>query len=94
VLAPFGRLVNIGGLSGDTAVFSSAVLRSRSASMLGYTNALLPAEQRRTALDAVFAHAAAGRLTLAHEVLPLAEAATAWRRQATGQAGGRLVLTP
>jgi NADPH:quinone reductase-like Zn-dependent oxidoreductase len=94
VLAPFGRLVNIGGLSGDTAVFSSAVLRSRSASVLGYTNALLSAEQRRTALDAVFAHAAAGRLALAHEVLPLAEAATAWRRQATGQAGVRLVLTP
>jgi NADPH:quinone reductase-like Zn-dependent oxidoreductase len=94
VLAPFGRLVNIGGLSGDTAVFSSAVLRSRSASVLGYTNALLGAQQRRTALDAVFAHAAAGRLAVAHEVLPLAEAAAAWRRQATGQAGGRLVLTP
>jgi NADPH:quinone reductase-like Zn-dependent oxidoreductase len=94
VLAPFGRLVNIGGLSGDTAVLSSAVLRSRSASVLGYTNALLTAAQRRTALDAVFAHAAAGRLGLAHQVLPLAEAATAWRRQATGRAGVRLVLTP
>lgn len=94
VLAPFGRLVNLGGLSGDTAVFSSAVLRSRSAAVLGYTNALLTADQRRAALDAVFAHAAAGRLDLAHEILPLAEAATAWRRQATGQAGVRLVLTP
>jgi NADPH:quinone reductase-like Zn-dependent oxidoreductase len=94
VLAPFGRLVNIGGLSGDTAVFSSAVLRSRSASVLGHTNALLTPEQRRTALDAVFTRAAAGRLALAHEVLPLAEAATAWRRQATGSAGVRLVLTP
>ena len=93
-LAPFGRLVNIGGLSGDTAVFSSAVLRSRSASLLGHTNALLTAEQRRTALDAVFAHAAAGRLAVAHEVLPLAEVTTAWRRQATGSPGGRLVLTP
>jgi NADPH:quinone reductase-like Zn-dependent oxidoreductase len=94
VLAPFGRLVNIGGLAGDTAEFSSAVLRSRSASVLGYTNALLTADQRRAALDAVFAHAAAGRLHLAHEVLPLAEAADAWRRQASGEAGVRLVLTP
>jgi len=94
VLAPFGRLVNIGGLSGDTAEFSSAVLRSRTASVLGYTNALLTADQRRDALDAVFAHAAAGRIAVAHEVLPLAEAADAWRRQATGNAGVRLVLTP
>jgi len=94
VLAPFGRLVNIGGLSGDSAEFSSAVLRSRTASVLGYTNALLTADQRRAALDAVFAHAAAGRLAVAHEVLPLAEVAAAWRRQASGQAGVRLVLTP
>jgi hypothetical protein len=93
-LAPFGRLVNLGGLAGDTAEFSSAVLRSRTASVLGYTNALLAADQRRSALDAVFGHAAAGRLTVAHEVLPLADAANAWRRQAAGQAGVRLVLTP
>jgi len=94
VLAPFGRLVNIGGLSGDTAEFSSAVLRSRTASVLGYTNALLTAGQRQAALDAVFTYAAAGRLTVGHEVLPLAEAADAWRRQATGDAGVRLVLVP
>jgi NADPH:quinone reductase-like Zn-dependent oxidoreductase len=93
-LAPFGRLVNIGGLSGDNAEFSSAVLRSRTASVLGYTNALLTTDQRRGALDAVFGHAAAGRLTVAHDVLPLADVATAWARQASGDAGGRLVLTP
>jgi NADPH:quinone reductase-like Zn-dependent oxidoreductase len=94
VLAPFGRLVNIGGLAGDTAEFSSAVLRSRSASVLGYTNALLTADQRRSALHAVLPHAAAGRLAVAHEVVPLADVAAAWRRQATGDAGVRLVLTP
>lgn len=93
-LAPFGRLVNIGALSGDTAEFSSAVLRSRTASVLGYTNALLTRDQRRAALDVVFAHAAAGRLAVAHEVVPLADAADAWRRQASGQAGLRLVLRP
>jgi NADPH:quinone reductase-like Zn-dependent oxidoreductase len=93
-LAPFGRLVNIGGLSGDNAEFSSAVLRSRTASVLGYTNALLTADQRRGALDAVFGQAAAGRLTVAHDVLPLADVATAWARQASGDAGARLVLMP
>ena len=43
---------------------------------------------------AVAEHAAAGRIAVAHEVLPLAEARTAWTRQATGDAGVRLVLTP
>jgi NADPH:quinone reductase-like Zn-dependent oxidoreductase len=94
VMAPFGRLVNIGGLASDNAEFSSAVLRSRSAAVLGYTNALLSADQRRAALDAVFTHAAAGRLTVRHEVLPLAEVGDAWRRQAAGTGGVRLVLTP
>jgi NADPH:quinone reductase-like Zn-dependent oxidoreductase len=94
VLADRGRLVNLGGASGDAAVFSSAVLRSRTAEVLGYTNAALTPDQRRQALEAVFAHAGDGRLSVAHDVVPLAEAADAWRRQAAGQAPVRLVLTP
>jgi NADPH:quinone reductase-like Zn-dependent oxidoreductase len=94
VLAPFGRLVNVGGASGDTAEFSSAVVRSRTASVLGYTNALLTPDQRRAALTAVFEHAAGGRISVAHEVVPLAEVGDAWRRQAAGQARVRLVLMP
>jgi NADPH:quinone reductase-like Zn-dependent oxidoreductase len=93
-LADRGRLVNLGGASGDLAEFSSAVLRSRSIDVLGYTNNALRPDQRRQALEAVFRHAAAGRLAVAHEQLPLAQAAAAWRRQATGEAGARLVLTP
>ena len=94
VLAAGGRLVNLGGASGDTAEFSSAVLRSRSAEVLGYTNNSLTPEQRAAALTAIAGHAAAGRLAVAAEVLPLAAAADAWRRQAAGDAGLRLVLTP
>jgi NADPH:quinone reductase-like Zn-dependent oxidoreductase len=92
VLADRGRLVNLGGASGDVAEFSSAVLRSRTAEVLGYTNAALTPVQRRQALQSVFAHA--GRLSVAHEQIPLAEATSAWRRQAAGQAAVRLVLTP
>ena len=94
VLAPGGRLVNLGGASGDVAEFSSAVLRSRSAEVLGYTNATLSPDRRREALEAVFAHAADGRLAVAAEVVPLADVAAAWQRQAGGQAPARLVLTP
>jgi NADPH:quinone reductase-like Zn-dependent oxidoreductase len=94
VLATCGRLVNIGGMGGDSASFSSSVLRGRTASVLGYTNNNITPEQRREALTAVTTHAAAGRLTLAAETLPLADIGEAWRRQATGDAGVRFVLLP
>lgn len=93
VLATGGRLVNIGGASGDEATFSSAVLRGRGAEILGYTNNSLTAEQRRDALEAVLVHAASGRLAVTHETQPLHSVADAWRRQATGDVSGRLVLT-
>jgi NADPH:quinone reductase-like Zn-dependent oxidoreductase len=94
VLAEGGRLVNLGGESGDVAQFSSAVLRSRSLQVLGYTNNALTPAERAAALTAVAGHAAEGRLGVAHEALPLAEANAAWTRQAEGRAGVRLVLTP
>nr|WP_238351204.1 zinc-binding dehydrogenase [Kribbella shirazensis] len=93
VLAPGGRLVNLGGSSGDEAVFSSSVLRSKSASVLGYTNNFLTAEQRRDALTAVLRHAAAGAIAVTHETVALADIADAWQRQSTNATSGRLVLT-
>jgi NADPH:quinone reductase-like Zn-dependent oxidoreductase len=93
LLAPGGRLVNLGGASGDEATFSSSVLRGRSANILGYTNNSLTPEQRAEALTAVLRHAAAGRITVAHETVGLPDVATAWQRQAAGQIAGRLVLT-
>jgi NADPH:quinone reductase-like Zn-dependent oxidoreductase len=94
VLGERGRLVNLGGASGDVAEFSSAVLRSRSIDVLGYTNNALTPEERAEALTAVAEHAARGELAVAHEVLPLRQVTEAWQRQASGQAGVRLVLTP
>jgi len=91
VLAAGGRLVNLGGASGDTAQFSSSVLRSRSAEVLGYTNNALTPAQRAAALDTVLGHAAAGRLGVAHDVLPMSRVAEAWAR--TAQGGTRQVLT-
>jgi NADPH:quinone reductase-like Zn-dependent oxidoreductase len=92
VLAPGGRLVNLGGASGDTAEFSSAVLRGRSADVLGYTNNALTPAQRAGALQAVLGHAAAGRLAVEHEVLSMSRVAEAWKRSAAG--GTRQVLVP
>lgn len=93
VLAPGGRLVNLGGASGDVAEFSSAVLRSRSAEVLGYTNNALTPEQRRTAVAEVARALAAGALAVAHERVPFEAVSEAWRRQVSDP-GVRLVLTP
>lgn len=94
VLAPGGRIVNIGGASGDVAELSSAVIRSRSADLLGYTNNSLSSEQRRDAIQAIAGHAAAGRMRVEHEPMQLADVAEAWTRQASGNLEGRIVLTP
>jgi NADPH:quinone reductase-like Zn-dependent oxidoreductase len=93
VLAPGGRLVNLGGASGDVAEFSSAILRSRSAAVLGYTNNALTPDQKRTAVTEVAGALAAGRLAVAHERIPMEAVSEAWRRQVSDP-GVRLVLTP
>jgi NADPH:quinone reductase-like Zn-dependent oxidoreductase len=94
VLAPLGRLVNLGGAAGDEAVFSSAVLRSRSVSVLGYTNNSLSAAQRADAIEAVLAHAAAGRIGVQYAERPLTDVEDAWRHETTGGSGLRCVLLP
>ncbi|HEX4685639.1 MAG TPA: zinc-binding alcohol dehydrogenase family protein [Nocardioides sp.] len=93
-LAEFGRLVNLGGAGSDLATYSSAVLRSRSAAVLGYTNNALTADQRRDAITQVLGHAAAGRIRIQYDVRPLAEVEQAWSMIAAGQAQGRTVLVP
>jgi NADPH:quinone reductase len=87
-LRPGGRLVNLGSAAGDVCPVSSAVLRSRSLHIHGYTNNELSTDQRRDALLTVVAHAMAGALTVDYERVPLGEAGDAWTRR------GRLVLVP
>jgi NADPH:quinone reductase-like Zn-dependent oxidoreductase len=94
VLGPGGRLVNLGGASGDEAVFSSSVLRSRSANVLGYTNNALTRDQRRDALTAVLRHASAGRISMSVDSRPLEAAEESWRRHDGGESSSRLVLLP
>ena len=62
--------------------------------LLGYTNAEPSVERRTAAMAGVAAEAVAGRLAVAHETVPLADAAAAWRRQAEGATAGRIVLVP
>jgi NADPH:quinone reductase-like Zn-dependent oxidoreductase len=90
-LAHWGRLVNIGGAAGDLAEFSSAVIRGRTISVLGYTNNAISSEQRAEALTQVLALAARGEVSVEHRVLPLADCDQAW--VLAGRSGPRIVLT-
>ena len=92
VMATGGRLVNLGGSAGDDSTFSSAVVRSRSLAILGYTNNTITVAQRADAIASIATHAAAGRLVVAHTSAPLTEADAAWRW--TGRSGTRSVLRP
>ncbi|MER7889982.1 zinc-binding alcohol dehydrogenase family protein [Micromonospora sp. NPDC094482] len=92
VLRPGGRLVNLGSSAGAIAPIESATLRSGSLRLIGYTNNALSGEQRAAALGVVAGHAAAGRLTVDHEIVPFTSVADAWARQAAGTAAGRIVL--
>lgn len=91
VLAPGGRLVNLGGSASDSATFSSAGLRGTGLSLLGYTNNALTPGQRAEALRSVVALAGEGRIGVAHDVRPLSSVGDAW-----GAVGGgvRQVLVP
>jgi NADPH:quinone reductase-like Zn-dependent oxidoreductase len=93
-LRPGGRLVNLGSSAGETCPIDSSTLRSRLLSILGYTNNELTREQRAAAVTAIADHVTRGALTVAHEVVPLVDAAAAWQRQAEGRAAGRIVLRP
>ena len=88
-LGPHGRLVNLGSSAAETAPLDSATLRSRSLQVLGYTNNELTSAQRADALAYVVDEVLAGRLTVAHQRVPLAGVTDAWNRT-----GDRVVLTP
>jgi NADPH:quinone reductase-like Zn-dependent oxidoreductase len=92
VLRPGGRLVNLGSSAGATAPIESAVLRGGSQHIIGYTNNALSVTERASSLAVVAGHAATGRLTVDHEVVPFETVADAWTRQASGEARGRIVL--
>ena len=94
VLATGGRLVNLGSAAGPSLSVDSAALRSRSAAVLGYTNTSLTDARRREVFGTVLAHAAAGRLEVTHDVVPLESAPAAWDNAARGTASGRVVVTP
>ena len=82
-MSPFGRFVQLGASAGAEAVVKSGVVRGRYLSILGHSNFSLPWEELAAAYRALIDYAAAGKLTVEVEVLPLEAAAEAWKLQAT-----------
>jgi NADPH:quinone reductase len=92
LLAPGARFVNLGSSAGQSATFASALIRSRSATILGYTNNEVDTGQKGDALVTLLHHVAAGRLTVSHEIVSLDQLPDAWERQAQGLADRRIVV--
>lgn len=92
-LAVDGRHVQLGQSAGAEATLVSAPLRGRHLSVLGYMNYLVPLDVRRDAYRALAEHAAAGRLAVEVERIPLAQVADAWER-VQRSAHRKLVLIP
>jgi NADPH:quinone reductase-like Zn-dependent oxidoreductase len=84
-----GRLVNLGSSAGETAPIDSSTLCSRQLQIRGYTNTELSNGQRRDALIHVVSEIVAGRLSVEHVRVALADVADAWHRT-----GPRVVLVP
>src|SRR5437868_6120850 len=92
-LSPQGRFVQIGQSAGAEASVKSGTIRGRYLSVLGYTSFLVPWEEQAAAYRTLAEHAAAGRIKVEFEVLPLEAAPEAWKRQAASP-HRKLVLSP
>ncbi|MEO6796074.1 MAG: zinc-binding dehydrogenase [Candidatus Dormibacter sp.] len=88
-----GRLVQLGQAAGPEVSLPSSVVRGRQLTILGHTNFAVPWEIKAQAFLTMVGHAAAGRLQVDYETLPLEQAPEAWHRQATSP-GRKLILLP
>jgi NADPH:quinone reductase-like Zn-dependent oxidoreductase len=92
-LSPGGRLVNFGSSAGAVAPLDSAVIRSKSLSVLGYTNVALSFDDIRAGLRSLHQHAAEGQITPMVDRVGLDEVGFAWTR-ASESPHRKLVVAP
>lgn len=93
VAAPGARIVHVGQAAGPMATIASGLMRGKQLQILGYSNFAVPQSAVAQAYADVVEHAAAGRITIDVEAVPLEQVAQAWARQAAGS-GTKLVLVP
>ena len=88
-----GRLVVLGQSAGQQATLDAGVVRGKALQILGHANAATPPDVKHAAFRAMCDHAAAGRLKVEYEELPLDDVAEAWQRQASSP-HVKLILIP
>ncbi len=88
-----GRLIQLGQSAGAEATLPSATIRGRLLDVRGYLNGFAPADVHREAYRTLLDHAAAGRIEVEVERIPLADVADAWER-VQRSAHRKLVLVP
>lgn len=88
-----GRLVVLGQSAGQQTTLDSGVVRGKALQVHGHANALTPPDVKHAAFRAMCDHAAAGRLEVDYEELPLDDVAAAWERQAASP-HVKLILVP
>jgi NADPH2:quinone reductase len=78
------RHVQLGQLAGETVELPAPVIRAAALDVLGFAVFHVPDAARRDAYLRLTGLAAAGRLSVDVDVLPLADVGTAWERQRRG----------
>jgi NADPH:quinone reductase len=86
------RIVNVGQSAGAEAAIPSSAVRGKELELYGYTNLAVPFDVLSAGYTRLVEHAAAGRLTIDVDAVPLDEAPAAWVRQAAGT-DAKLVVT-
>jgi len=87
------RIVHLGQSAGSEATLNSAIVRGKQLTMIGHANPSTPLGKRTEAFSALAEHAAAGRIRIDTEELPLSAIGSAWARQAASP-HVKLVLIP
>jgi NADPH2:quinone reductase len=87
------RIVHVGQSAGPTATMPSGLVRGKQLQILGYSNFSVPPDELAQGYRDVLEHAAARRIRVDVEAIPLEHVDEAWARQAQGS-GAKLVLVP
>jgi NADPH:quinone reductase-like Zn-dependent oxidoreductase len=82
VLAENGRLVNVGQAAGTDVQVPIDQVRNRQGAIHAISSGWTPVAEKAEVYRRLLDDVAAGRLAIAHELIPLDEVASAWERQA------------
>ena len=94
VARPRARVVQVGNSGGALATLSAPVFRNKLMSIVSHSNFVYPAAERAAAFEHLAAYAVSGALRVEVDLVPLADAPSAWQRLKAGLAPRKLVIVP